>query len=146
MEIKPLLIAAALLINACGDAEYVAYKSPEEGGTENQETGEATTEQTDGVLTCPDSAVAVFGVSVAPALNSACTNCHKEGQHPFPFYPGQDARNRDILLGWNGLDANKLAEFISSSPPHEGGDQSASLPASKITQWIAAENDCASGG
>jgi len=137
-----LLLATGM--GACGfnDPSYTAYETPaDEKAAEGSKT-ETAGEGAGDAKTCPDSAVAVFAETVQPAVDTACSNCHN-GQHKLPLPSGSAAENRAALLAWSGGDGSKLAGFISSKPPHEGGDQSAALPASKIQFWVDAEAACA---
>jgi hypothetical protein len=134
-----------LLLNACGfdESEYEPYESAKqtagEDGAEDQ-----TAEEGDGTpADCSATALAVFKVSISPAIGSTCSNCHSEEGHSLPFENGKDADNRSSLLGWSGADADKIFEYISS-PNHPGGNQAQALPLAKIKSWTDAEQKCSS--
>jgi hypothetical protein len=134
----------ALFFTGCGfnNPAYQPYESPEKEKEASTEETASETKSEEGPLLCPDSAVAVFGEMIAPAIATTCGNCHN-ASHKLPLGSGQNAENRDKLLKVSGLDASGFFAFISG-PTHSGGDQSAALSSAKIGFWIDAEKACAS--
>jgi hypothetical protein len=135
-------IMLAFLIIGCGltNPKVVVYENGDPQSADVNGSGTTSGGGTGGDAV----ALKAFQDNVGKAASSTCAGCHAatkiKGKTLVASGDTKDATNRAVLLGYIGSDCDSFADFLATD--HAGGDQSSTMPASKINAWLATEASC----